>query len=412
MSENKKIRVLFIDGCGIYGGACRSLSENIYFLQNEIESFILCPKGSANKLFKKISKNLVNTKGLTKFDNTLYSYYKGLRWLVLLRELFFFPYTILYIVYIKLKWKKIDIIHANEITDFIPLILCKLLFKAKTIVHCRSIYRNSKNSIRTKLINYILVNNVDVFIAIDNNVKESLPKDFQPIVINNSFSLDVQALIKDVTEDNTLPNSLNNKLKIGYVGNLSKGKGINHLLRSTILLGHKRKKIHIYVAGAQTRKYNRFLSKILNYFGIISEDSEKLLRFINFNDLQSNITFFGHLNNIQKFYESIDILCFPTKYNAPGRPIIEAAFFSKPSIASIDKPFKDTFIDKVTGYATKVDDDVELSKIISKLIDNRSIIIELGNNANKLFKRNHDPKVNSQKLLNVYNSLIKLNHEL
>ena len=412
MSNNKKIRVLYIDGCGIYGGACRSISENIYFLQNEVESFILCPKGSANKLFKRVSKNLINTIGLTKFDNTLYSYYKGLRWFVLLRELFFLPYTFFYIFYIKFKWKKIDIIHANEITDFIPLVLCKILFKSKTIIHCRSIYRNSKNSYRTKLINYLLVKNVDVFIAIDNNVKESLPKEFQSIVINNSFSLDVQDLINDNNEDNFSSPLIKNKLKIGYVGNLSKGKGINHLLRSTILLGNKRKKMHIYVAGNQTRKYNRFLSKILNYFGIISEDSEQLLRFINLNDLQNSITFFGHLNNIQKFYESIDILCFPTKYNAPGRPIIEAAFFSKPSIASIDKPFEDTFIDKVTGYATKVDNDLELSQIISKLIDSPSLIEELGNNAKKLFKKNHDPKLNSQKLLNVYHSLIKFNHEL
>jgi len=76
-TKNKKLKVLYIDGCGIYGGACRSLSENLYILKDSVDIYILCPKGSANDFYRSITPNVIDTLGLSKFDNTATAIIKG-----------------------------------------------------------------------------------------------------------------------------------------------------------------------------------------------------------------------------------------------------------------------------------------------------------------------------------------------
>ena len=118
----------------------------------------------------------------------------------------------------KLSWGKIDIIHVNEITEILSLLIAKLFFReSKVVVHCRSIYRKDKSSYRNKLISFIINNFVDILIAIDNNVKSSLPQFPRTFVINNSFS------IKEDIEKNIESTDI---LQIGYVGTISEMKGI------------------------------------------------------------------------------------------------------------------------------------------------------------------------------------------
>ena len=39
--------------------------------------------------------------------------------------------------------------------------------------------------------------------------------------------------------------------------------------------------------------------------------------------------------NIAQAYARMDVICFPSHYDAPGRPIFEAAFLKVPSIAAV-----------------------------------------------------------------------------
>jgi len=320
----------------------------------------------------------------------------------LIREIFYIPFTFISIIYLKIKYRDFDIIHTNEITDIIPALLCKIFFKSKHIVHCRSRYRNKVSSLRNKLLKNLLIKNIDFFIAIDENVKHSLPPDFNIIVVNNSFSqnLNNENKIEKINIDKD-PDTF----KIGYIGTLSSSKGINNLLKSIILLKEQKANFHIYAAGSLTRKYSKIVSYILNSLGLIYEDYEKLIAYINLNGLKDHITFLGNINNIGEFYSSIDILCFPSKYNSPGRPVIEAAFFSKPSIVSVDDPKTDTLINNVTGIATKPNDDIDLSRAILDLAKNKIKRLELGLNAKKLYDKNFNPVINADKIYKLYSKI-------
>ena len=64
------------------------------------------------------------------------------------------------------------------------------------------------------------------------------------------------------------------------------------------------------------------------------------------NKKYTNVKFLNSVSNLNKFYEQIDLICFPSRMNALGRPIIEAASNGIPSLVCLDKYFNDTIVDK------------------------------------------------------------------
>ena len=120
----KKKRILIIHHRSQYGGAPRSLIENLNILKKykNLEIDIICPYGDVYNKIKKIGYSPIGTQGVPIFDNSNFGYYKNFRWLILLREIYFLFCFILTINYIK---KTYDIIHLNEILCFPVLSILK-----------------------------------------------------------------------------------------------------------------------------------------------------------------------------------------------------------------------------------------------------------------------------------------------
>ena len=107
------MRVLYIHMTGAFAGGSRSLFEAVRALpKGEVQPLFVAPKGSVHDFFAGIGE-VVDAWGLSQFDNTRYSHYRGLRWLVLLRELAFLPSTFLALRRAHRRWKKVDLIHVN-----------------------------------------------------------------------------------------------------------------------------------------------------------------------------------------------------------------------------------------------------------------------------------------------------------
>ncbi len=393
------MRVLYIDGVGVFGGACRSLYENLEYLsKRNIDLFFIIQEGTIREYYSKFSNNIITSIGLTRFDNTQYSHYRGLRWLVLMREIFYIPFTLIAMTRAKVLWKKVDLIHVNEITEIFSLLIAKIFFRdSKVIVHCRSIYRKKESSLRNRFIKFLINNNVDILIAIDKNVKKSLPKFSNTFVINNSFSVD-NNIEKRYKKSNIL--------KIGYVGSISEMKGIYDLLEALKIVKEKNKKFELMIAGSQIHTNKFYLTSILKKLNIQKGDTKEVTEIVKKFNLESEVLFLGQVKNISRFYQKIDVLCFPSRLNAPGRPIIEASYFKKPSIACISEPYEDTFINHRTGIAVNPAKPNELADAILFSIDNKKELIKMGENAYKNYKRYNDPEQNSRRIYNLYKKLI------
>ena len=152
----RTLRVLYLHFVGPFGGSSRSLYEAVsHFPSGSVEAFFVTQRGSVRDFFNNIGE-VIETVGLSQFDNTRYSYYRGTRWLVLLREFVYLPFTIYALAKARRRWVRVDLIHVNEFTGLIALWVARWLFAEPAVVHVRSVPRVDANSLRTRWINWML----------------------------------------------------------------------------------------------------------------------------------------------------------------------------------------------------------------------------------------------------------------
>jgi glycosyltransferase involved in cell wall biosynthesis len=113
----------------------------------------------------------------------------------------------------------------------------------------------------------------------------------------------------------------------------------------------------------------------------------------------------GSSDDIGQFYRSIDLLCFATWLDAPGRPVFEAAFFSRPSLVSVRLPTPDTLIHGVTGIAIDRPDPSLICNAIKELSSDRERMLRMGAAARELALKNNCPTINAARIYEIYRRL-------
>lgn len=404
------IKVLYIDGVGPFGGASRSLFEALRALpMGEVAPLFLMQRGTAQNFYGKVATDLIGVRGLTRFDNTRYSFYRGVRWLVLLRELFHLPFTLRGLARARAKWPQVDLIHANEITEILPAILAKMIYRVPLVIHVRSVQRKTGRSWRTRIINRLLARYADRIIAIDEHVRSSLPADLPVTVIHNSFSPAPTAsaagespVLKRI---NALPSA---SLKVGFVGNLHHSKGVFDLVEAARIVKQSGTPVDFILVGGATRKDDNIRSAILARFGLVQDVQTQLGAILRDHGLEGSFHLLGPTLDIQAVYPLFDVVCFPSHFDAPGRPVFEAAFFGVPAIAAVSNPQPDTLIDGETGIAIPPHRPDRLAEAVLRLARNREELQRLGANAKALADSNFNPARNSQSLLDLYRRALRI----
>ncbi|HEY8388163.1 MAG TPA: glycosyltransferase, partial [Parasegetibacter sp.] len=122
--------------------------------------------------------------------------------------------------------------------------------------------------------------------------------------------------------------------------------------------------------------------------------------------LKDNIHLLGFSSDIHSFYSFIDVVCFPSYYNAPGRPVFEGAWFGKPSILAVTDPKPDTFIPGVTGLQVTPGDVGAIVEAIKRFYLQEDLKTTLGTGALELAKENFDSKKNATAMLEIYREML------
>lgn len=400
------MNVLYIDGDGPFGGASRSLFEAVRALPaGAVKPLFLAAEGTALDVYRQVAADVVVTRGLTKFDNTRYSYYRGIRWLVLLRELFHFPFTIAALMKAKRRWGKVDLIHVNEAVYIIPAILAKWIFGAPLVVHVRSLERVSESSWRCRWLNARLKKDADAIVAINENTRATLPADLQVEVIQNSFTAK-RAGQPDMAIIAKLDRLRPSSLKVGFIGNLHHSKGLFELLDSAIALRKAGHDVEFLIVGGVTMEDKGLKAWLLAKAGLAQNVQSMLAERVEQEQLGDTFHLIGPTFDIKCVYDRLDVLCFPSYYDAPGRPVFEAAFSGVPSIVCVDNPRADTLVHGETGLAIPARDVPALTTAILHFAQNRDEVRRMGENAQRLAHNNFDPATNARKLFKVYSKVV------
>jgi len=393
------LRVLYINNSGFFGGAQKSLLELLKISGKSVSKFIITSDGIFSSILRKNNiKNIVSAIGISCFDNTQYSYYRGFRWFILLREIFYLPFTFTALLKAKKKWKKFSIIHVNGITLIPSIYISKKLFKCPVIVHVRDVQR-PWTDLRGKFLLYFYKKNVEKFIAIDSTVKKSMHPLLPVKVIHNGIFIKSKKIYRKKLIHNKIFN-------VGMVGSLLKSKGCLDFLEAAKICLEKNVNINFIFFGSSIRKKNIILDYFLSIFKIYENIEYELKLKINEYGIQNNIKFIPFTDNLNNIYSNLDLLCFPSHLNAPGRPIFEAASYGVPSIVSIKKSTTDTIINNKTG---KIIEKLNFHQLAREILDyyyDRKKLYSHGKNANTLANKNNNIKKNYKQIVSLYKSVI------
>src|SRR5437867_8229020 len=304
------------------------------FPDGRVRPYVITPKGSVAALCKRNGIPTIEIRGLSQFDNTLYGYYRGIRWLLLLRELYFLPFTLLAIVKARTRWSMVDAVHVNELTGIATAVLCKLIFSRPIVVHVRSVQACERSPRRTAWMNFVLRHFVDAIVAIDQTVRRSLPRDLNVYVVHNGFaqSAKTEPGGEPVTSDRSAGS---NVLRVAMVGNLLKMKGVYDFVEAARLCLARNLDVEFLIVGSNPRDlsgFRGFLIKMAGFGRDVQADIEKMIRE---HRLEERLRLLPFTFDVQEVYRRIAVLCFPSHLNAVGRPVLEAALLHIPSIVAI-----------------------------------------------------------------------------
>jgi glycosyltransferase involved in cell wall biosynthesis len=393
---------LYLHPTGSFGGASKSLIELFAALKHySVEGYVITPKGSAVDAFVQAGLKTIETLGLSQFDNTRYSYYRNFRWLILLRELFFLPFSLLALWRVKKLGVSFDLIHVNEIT-LLPIgVLAKLFFRIPVVFHIRSLQRNEANSLRSKLVFRLVKKYSDVVICIDETVKASIPAWLKSTAVHNGINMD-SATPQD--ENQTMPR----KLTIGMAGVLLRSKGVYEFVEAAkILLVEKKYDLEFVLAGENARVVKGLRGWIYKKLGFSEDVVSEIKKYVQENGLDHQIIIKGFIKDVRSFYPSLDILCFPSHLNACGRPVFEAAFYGIPSVVAIANPLEDAIIHETTGLAIEKPDPELIANAIERLVVNAEFRLGLGKHARDWAEKNFLIESNAEIVWRIYNQIIK-----
>lgn len=391
--NKKKPSILYIHHYGKFGGASKSLFETVSCFKDNISGSIISQKGLVPERFRKLGFQTISTTGISVIDHTIFGYYQGVRWLVLIRELYYLPFTIMAIY--KARRLKPDLVHVNEVSLLPAIILAKLILKKPLVVHARVVLH--PHGFRYQLFKKVLKKYSDHVITIDKSVFNAIPKVVPTTIIHNGLQIPKESKI-EAKRDTVLI--------VGMVGGLIHMKGILELIEAANILKRKNYQLKFILVGESPTNFNTVTGKFSKLFKLTKDIKHEVNSLISNYGLQNIIEIRPFTMDVSQVYNELDVLCFANHANAAGRPVFEAAFHHKPSICSEHIDTKDGIIHQTTGLCVKSKNPIQLAEAIEYFYLNRDEVERMGENAYLHASNNFDVTKNAVKVMEIYNHLL------
>jgi glycosyltransferase involved in cell wall biosynthesis len=404
--EYAPVSVLYVHHAGAFGGASRSLLELIDgFPPGSVIPRLVTQRGSVAQIFARSGVEVLETIGVSQFDHTRFGHYRGRRWLLLLREAFYLPFTALALLRARRRWKRIDIIHVNEIVLLAAAVLAKIMFRCPVVMHVRSVQETRRGRLRSRVICRLLRRYADAVIAIDETVRRSLPAGIEAEVVHNAYSPGSHGKRASSAQPLMPPRSPGT-LRVAMVGSPLAFKGVQEFVKAARLCRERNLAIEFLIAGMRGSERRGPAKRLLRALGFLHDAGEEVHRLVKEHGLTDRVRLLEFTTEIDQIYANIDVLCFPSHLDAVGRPVIEAAFWKVLSIVAVRDPQPDTMIHRETGLCIEPGDPGAIADAVSYFCLNRSEITRMGEAAHRLALENFDSGKNAARMLEIYRRVL------
>jgi len=244
-----------------------------------------------------------------------------------------------------------------------------------------------------KLTSYLSTNVICVSQSVlDNSLVYNLTKKRKLILIDNGSCNGIDAIGKfnrsncssEIISNLKIKYSVkNNNIIIGYIGRLSRDKGINELVQAWDIIKNQNINLRLFLCGPLDER---------------DPVSNEILQKIN-ND--STITYTGEIFDTECFYSLFTIFILPSFREGFPTVILEASAMNLPIITTKSTGCIDSILENVTGIYTDINPEC-ISKNIMFYIENSDIASIHGINGRKFVLEQFNQSVIWNKLANLY----------
>jgi glycosyltransferase involved in cell wall biosynthesis len=373
------------------------------FPAGSVAAHVIVPRGRVADMLMHAGAKVMQVAGISQFDCTRYGHYRGFRWLILLRELFYLPATLRALLDARRRWRAIDLVHVNDTTQAVCILLAGRVFRMPLIVHARALLAGDSIPRRSRWLARLLARRAAAVIAIDETVRATLPREIAVDVIHNGFA---PGLCAAASPPGALSALSPSSLKVAMVGSLSPMKGVYEFVEAARILAAKGLEVDFILVGDDIRALAGLRGWFLRTLGFARPVRAELERYVAAHGLAKRVHFIGFTTEIKAVYDAIDLVCFPSHLDAPGRPVFEAAFSGVPAIVAVREPRADTLIAGETGVCVPARDPQALAGAIESLYHDRASLERMGQQARSLALRNFDVHRNAASVLALYRRLL------
>lgn len=208
----------------------------------------------------------------------------------------------------------------------------------------------------------------------------------------NGVDLSRYTNIDLISENETVMQIRNNSkgaVYIGFVGRLTKDKGLNELVEAFNLL--KRKFPNLYLM---------LLGDFEEGDPLAEETRQKIIT-------DERILHLGFIEDTVSYYRLMRILVLPTYREGFGNVIIEAGAMEIPVVASKVTGCIDAVINGETGLLVTPGDSSDIARAIELLLTNQAMATQMGKNARKRIEKYFSQEKVWNNIVNFYNNQLE-----
>lgn len=392
------MKTLYLSPFGAFGGATRSIVEIMRAMDpGRVEKHAVVAQGVAAKGWFPEDVTLTEVSGLVQWDNTRFSHYRRLRWLITLRELANLPATLRVLRKLHADGS-FDIIHCNEITLLPTAILAKRALNIPLVIHARSLQAEQLTPRRTKWFTQALARHADAIVAIDQSVARTLDPKLDVDVVYNCMAVPQNV---NTVAQHAAP------LTFGIIGSLAESKGVLEMVQACILLKQRGIPFRLLVAGENVRDLRGIKGRLLEKMNLSRDIAKEIRAMVAAHDLADSVEMLGFVSDVGVVYDRLDVLCFPSRLNAPGRPVFEAALQGIPAIVAMKDPVDDVIMEDVTGLRITEPEPEQIADAMQKLHSDRAATAAMGQTARARAVTRFDSAISAARLIEIYERVVQ-----
>ena len=402
----ERIPILYVHHRPQLGGAPSSLAQLIRHLDPRWEPHVFCPEGPAAELFAKAGAT-VHTGDVSIFAHAWDSPYEGMRWLILGREVTALPSHVRQLDRL-MKEHRFPLVHLNDS----PLLAAAWVARrngAKVVWHLRSALAGEGRDRRSRAIGTFIDRYGDAAIAIDGDVAARFPIDLPLTIVHNSVRLPA-----GTTNGAGRKSALGlpeDKVAIGFAGFVRRQKGWQELVSAARLLVDEDAPAHFVIMGGGVRppEYFRTLrGRALAVTNLLTDEETAIKELVREMGLERHFSFLPFTAETGEIYSALDVVTFPNQGVGLGRPVLEAAMYRKPVVASGSRDGAGVLLPDATGILLDDASPAALADALRTLIEDDGLRERLGDAAAFHAREKFDPVRNAHAVEQVYEELLEL----